>query len=183
MRTLFLCIAIAFSVAVCGQSFVVTPDGLKDSQDQEKTFVVINVEGLTAKQLFDNAMKYINKNYKNPENVIKGETESEYLKFITHVPNFLVVKNTGAKILIDANYTTELSFKDGKVKYEIIELDMYNPEHGYKVLFSGGAFDGYPIYNKKGDLKRPDTKKEIEIYFSAEISKLVETFKGKKDNW
>lgn len=185
MKKLILLTIIALSTMTYGQKFNVTPNGLRDLNDNEKTFVVINAEGKTAKQLYDNALKYINKNYKSPDDVIKGKTDGEYLKFITHVDNFLVVSNSGAKITINADYTIELNFKDGKAKFEVIALDMYAQTGGYKVLFTGGAFDGYPIYNKKGDLKRPETKTEIETYFNAQINSLSEFLLGKsdKDNW
>lgn len=109
----------------------------------------------------------------------------EYLKIITHVENFLIVNNSGAKISIDADYTYELSFKDGKVKFEIINLIMSAKNGGYKVLFTGGLFDGYPIYNKKGDLKRPETKSDIENYFNLQILKISEFLQGKnaEDKW
>jgi hypothetical protein len=56
---------------------------------------------------------------------------------------------------------------------------------GYSVLFSGGAFSGYPIYNKKGELKRDETKGEIEDYFNSQIHLLKEYLKGEtnNDNW
>jgi hypothetical protein len=185
MKRLILLTLIFTSVNMFGQTLNVTPDGLKDTNDSQKTFVVINCEGKTAKELYENSLKYINKNYKSPEDVIKGKTENEYLKFITHSPNFLIVKNSGAKIIIDANYTIELYFKDGKVKFEIIELDMHAPNGGYKVVFTGGPFDGYPIYNKKGELKRPETKTEIETFFNAQINLIAEFLKGSanQDNW
>jgi len=182
MKKIILLSLIAISTLSYSQKLSVTPNGLRDVNDNEKTFVVINAEGKTAKQLYDNALKYINKNYKSPDDVIKGKTDGEYLKFITHVSNFLVVNNSGAKIPIDADYTIELSFKDGKAKFEIIALDMYAQTGGYKVLFTGGAFDGYPIYNKKGDLKRPDTKTEIETYFNSQINSITEFLLGKSDN-
>jgi hypothetical protein len=184
MKNLLLFILLAFSTFTYGQKLNVTPNGLRDVNDIEKAFVVINADGKTAKQLYDNALKYINKNYKSPDDVIKGKTDGEYLKFITHVPNFLIVLNTGAKVLIDADYTVELSFKDGKVKYEVIYLNMYNSA-GYKVLFTGGIMEGFPIYNKKGELKRPDTKTELETYFNSQINSITEFLQGKSnnDNW
>lgn len=53
-----------------GQKLTVTPTDLKDEKDTEKTFIVLEADGLTAKQLFDNAKKYITGNYKNPKEVI-----------------------------------------------------------------------------------------------------------------
>lgn len=103
------------------------------------------------------------------------------MKFITHISDFLIVNNSGAKIKIDADYTIELNFKDGKVKFEILSLDMYAQNGGYKVLFSGGAFEGYPIYNKQGDLKRPETKIEIETFFNGTINSLSDFLLDKSD--
>lgn len=185
MKKTILLTFIMISTLSFGQRLNVTMNGLRDSNDNGKSFVVINAEGKTAKQLYDNAIRYVNKTYKNPENVIKGKTEGEFLKFITHVSNFLIVNNAGAKISIDGDYTIELNFKDGKVKFEVVSLDMYSRTGGYRVLFAGGAFDGYPIYNKKGELKRPDTKSEIEIYFNSQIFVIAEFLNGKStdDNW
>ena len=56
-------------------------------------------------------IKYINKAYKSPKDVMKGDVEGEYISFDTHASNFLVVKNSGVKVVIDANYTIELSEK------------------------------------------------------------------------
>ena len=185
MKKLILLSMVLIGFNSYAQKLNVTPNGLRDSNDSEKTFVVINAEGKTAKQLYDNAIKYVNKAYKNPEAVIKGKTDGEYLKFITHVSDFLLVNNSGAKIKINADYTIELNFKDGKAKFEVIALDMYSQNGGYKVLFTGGAFDGYPIYNKKGDLKREDTKNEIELYFNSQIKVITDALLGKdsNDNW
>lgn len=178
MKRLILLLLTALCTLTYGQKLVVTPDGLRDANDNEKTFVVLNAEGKTAKQLYDNAINYINKNYKSPDDVIKGKTEGEYLKFVTHVSKFLLVITARAKILIDADYTLELNFKDGNVKFEVISLDMYNTA-GYKVLFAGSTRKGYLIYNKKGELKRPDIKTEIENYFNSKINSLTEFLEGK----
>lgn len=115
MKNLILIFAIAFSLQAFGQKYVVTPNGLRDESNTENTYLVLEAEGLTAKQLFDNAIKYVNEKYKNPEEVIKGKTDGEYLKFDTYVSDFLLYNNSGAKIPIQATYTTELRFKDGKV--------------------------------------------------------------------
>lgn len=185
MKKIILLTFIAISSISFGQKLVVSPTGLKDANEPEKTFVIINAEGKSSNELYNNAIKYINKNYKSPNDVIKAKTEAEYIKFVTHVENFLVIKNSGAKIFINADYTCELTFKDGKVKFEIITLDMYGDKGGYKVLFTGGAFDGYPIYNKKGDLKRPETKNEIENYFNSQISSISDFLQDKNtaDKW
>ena len=178
-----------FLLGICtltySQNLTVTPNGLANKKDNSKTFIVIEAEGKTALQLYNNALKFINKTYKNPEKVIKGDIKGEYLKFDTHVSNFLTVKNSGANITINANYTIELNFKDDRAKFEIVTIEMPAQSGGYSVLFSGGAFSGYPIYNKKGALKRPDTKTEIENYFNTVIKSISDYLQEKNsdDNW
>jgi hypothetical protein len=182
MKKIILFAFMAINTITYGQKLTVTPTGLKNADELEKSFVVIVADGKISKELYDNALKYINKNYKSPDDVIKGKTDGEYLKFITHVENLLIIKNMGTKVQIDADYTCELSFKDGKVKFEIIALDMPADKGGFKVLFNGGAFDGYPVYNKKGELKRPETKSEIENYFNSQILTLSDFLQGKSSN-
>ncbi len=157
MKNLILILAIAFSSQVFGQKYLVTPNGLRDEKDVEKTYLILEATGLTAKQLYDNAIKYVNEKYKNPEEVIKGKTDGEYLKFDTYVSDFLLYNNSGAKIPIQATYTTELRFKDGKVKYEIISLDMKAKTGNYHILFSGGLMEGYIVYKKNGKLFKEKT--------------------------
>jgi hypothetical protein len=120
-------LTLAIFVNSFGQKLIVTPGGLRDEKNTEKTFVILEADSLTAKQLYDNAKKFITENYKNPKEVIKGETESEYLRFDTFVPEIFKYKNgTGvasAKITIKATYTTELRFKDGKVRSSFVRYD------------------------------------------------------------
>lgn len=185
MKNLILIYFITFSSIAFGQKLSVNPNGLRDEANTNNPYVVIEAEGKSAKQLYDNALNHINKSYKNPENVIKVKTEGEYIRFNTHVSSFIFVNNAGVKIPINVNYTIELSFKDGKAKLEVVDLDMYSETGGYKVLFTGGAFDGYPIYNKKGELKRPDTKSDIETYFNSQIDSIKASLLGisAKDDW
>ena len=113
--------------------------------------------------------------------------KGEYISFDTHVSNFLVVKNSGVKLPIDANYSIELSFKGDRVKLEVINLDMYHSS-GYKVLFTGGIMSSYPIYKKKKQkLIRPETKTDIESYFNNKINTikgyLLEEANTTDDDW
>src|SRR5665647_1370422 len=142
MKKTILFFLMLFSATVYGQNFIVTPDGLRDSVNLDKTFVVITVDSMSAMQLYNNAVKYFTKISKTPDKVFSVWIEGEHLKLVTNEPNFFFVNNSGAKISIDANYYTEINFKDGKVKFEIIQLDMYDSySKKYHVLFSGGIFD------------------------------------------
>lgn len=153
-----------------GQTLVVTPEGLRNTEELEKTFVVINVEGKTAKELYDASVKYIHKTYQDPDHVIKGNIENDFLSFSTHQPNFMTIKVSFLKLDYTIDYTCALSFKEGKVKFEITSIEMY--EKGkFPLLFKGqGALSAYYIYNPKNELKRQDAKDQIENYFNTQIA-------------
>lgn len=112
-----------------GQTFVLTLNGLRDSLNYENDFLVIIIKDKTSKQLYDNAIKFINKNIATPTESIKGNIVNEFVSFKTYIPNFYSTladtKSMGIKPFecrFDLIYLTELSFKDGKLKYKISDI-------------------------------------------------------------
>ena len=195
MKKLILLSAVLFCGATYGQKLVLTPNGLRDSLNTEKSYVILNIEGKSAKQLYDHAVKYINKSHANPKEAIKGQADGEYLKYQTHVPGAISFKNCFLKERYDKNYTIELNFKDGKVKFEIIDLDMTQRTQihmnkrtttGVNRLMVVGNSMNLGIFTSDGDLKRADAKAQIEKYFNNQISQLVYALSGNSkiaDNW
>ena len=182
-KQLFLLSFLLLNYIGFSQEYVVTPNGLKDKSNMENTFLIIETPDKIAAELYENAFKYINENYKNPDEVIKGKTENEYLRFETYVPQFTKVNNSGTKLDVSMKYTTELRFKDGKVRFEITALSITADNGGRSVEFSGSIWKGYPIYNKKnGDLKLPETKSEIENYFNTKVTEITNFLSDKKTN-
>lgn len=184
-KLILLSLVLLISICLNAQEFEVTPDGMKDKINTENDYLVIEAPNKSAQELYQNALKYIHQTYKNPEEVLKGQIENEYLKFETHAPQFLMVKNSGVKLLVSANYTTELRFKDGKVKYDLPVLEMTADNGGYPVTFQGSIWNGYPIYKKNGQLIREDAKTTIENYFNTQVSMLSDVFldKNTEDEW
>jgi hypothetical protein len=165
------------NIQLYGQSFTTTPNGLRNSDNTEQSYVVIEIEGKSAKQLFDNSKRYIIQTYKNPDFVQKGIIENEYIKFDTYTPYIATINAGLSKLKYDAKYVTELHFKDGKVKFEIINLKIETD--GAPLNFSpNGAFGGWYIFNKKGILKQESAKQEIETYFNEQIKNLSSYLKG-----
>lgn len=168
MKKIFFLLFLIVSNLSFGQLLIVTPSGLKDVNDNDKSFVVIQIKDKSAKQLYDESINFINKFYKSADDVIKGKIEGEYLKFVTYAPSFATMKNVIARPSLDAKFTTELSFKDGKIKYEIIELEIL-VEGGMPLHFVGSGISSFYIYNTKGKLVREDAKTGIERYFNGRI--------------
>lgn len=186
MKKIILLNFLFLSFVGFAQEFEVTPNGLKDKSNLENEYLVIETPNKSVTELYENAIKYINEKYKNPEKVIKGKTENEYLRFETYVGQFTKVNNSGVKLDISATYTTELRFKDGKVRYEITELNMTADNGGRNVYWKGSIWKGYPIYNKKDELRLEETKTDLENYFNAQVksvSDFLNDKKSEKDDW
>lgn len=176
--------AIVVTMLTYGQQFVVTPNGLHDANDSTKTFLIIPCEGKTAKELYDNAIKYIQQNYKNPQEVIKGQIESEYLSFETFSPSAISFKRSGGRATYNLTYRTEINFKDGRVKYEIQNIEI-EADDGNNLYFSGNNFTNVAIYNQKGGLKYEEAKTSVEDYFNSGIFVISHFLNGVKvvDEW
>lgn len=187
-KVIFLALVVVFSTSIFSQNvgFSVTRDGLRDINDETKDYIVINVENATAKELYDRAVKYVQEVYKSPDNVIKGNTQGEYLRIHTFASDFMRYNNSGAKISIDAEYYIELRFKDEKVRYEIVNLTMKGKNSSYEVKFSGGLMSGYVIYKNNGDLFKKEAKIDVENYFNGQVSSLLlylDNNNKTKDDW
>lgn len=119
-------------------------------------YVVIPFEGKTTAELYKKALQWFEVYYKNPSEVLKGKIENEYLRF-QGAKKGLVTMNALGRHPYDGKYTVEISFKDGKVKFDLINLEYYTPSSQYVV---GGwsslgfeSMEGY--FNKKGEWKAP----------------------------
>jgi len=170
LLTALICLASINSLA---QRFTVTPQGLKDSKDTSNTYLMIQSPNAGAKQLYDEALKYINENIPDPQKAITEQIDSTSIRFDVYVPELLIYNNSGAKIGIEAFYTTDLRFFDGRFRYEIINLQMKGQGTKYKLLFQGGFLEAYIVYNRKGKLFKTQTKWDIEDYFNNQVDKLA----------
>lgn len=170
-RLILTIVAIASAVSACAQRYEVTKDGLRDATSAEKSYLVLEAPGKTAEQLFKSAQKYIIQTFKNPDYVKKGDIDGEYLRFDTYTDRITMIKTNLVKLIYSGEYSVELGFKDGKVKYEVINLKIETdgtPLNWQKQ----GMLDGWWIFGKRGEVDQPTTKKEIEDYFASRVIEL-----------
>ena len=155
-------------ISVSSQVFKVTPKGLINNKGGNSTTII--ADNKTSKDLYEDALIYINETYQYPEEAIEGNVENKYIRFRTFIENFTTVKNGGVRISIDAEYSIALKFNEGEVEIFIEDLDLGG------LTWKGSVWKGYPIWNKKGKLRMPETKLFIETYFNNQIDVLSEIF-------
>jgi len=168
-----------------GQSFIVTQNGIESASDSSKNYVVITVDSLSALQLYQNAIAYINLNLEYPATAITRQVEGEILEF--NVPRQNVYIRSGTDIYA-IEYKVCLSFQDKRVKYEIQNFSMSNINmYGVWPVEFIGSYQIDGLYNKKRELKKKEFKKRIEQYFQEQVKIFTDYLKGIRDkdpdNW
>ena len=78
------------------------------------------------------------------------------------------------KINLDAKYTTEIRFKDNKIRYEISNIDIRTDNtHRHTIYFQSKGLTWYFYNSRTGKLKQPDLKEFTENYFNNSLNNLI----------
>jgi uncharacterized protein YdgA (DUF945 family) len=179
MRKTLLLIAVFVSTFGFGQKYVLTTDGLKDSENTDRTFLVVKFPGKTAKELYDRMLKYGEKNFKAPVTVIKDQVENESVILKTNLESFISIKYMGANTFYNVKFTTEISFKEGRIKYEVKDFEAGNARLKIPYVATKES-QWYGFYDQNKVLKMDAEKQKIEDYFDTQIKSMIE-FLNKKE--
>jgi len=181
--------------------------GVMSAQETEFTFdntkgmtdfVVTNVEGKIAPEIYKKVIEWIKITYKNPDKVILSTIENEYVRFegFSEVCYAMNVPLMG-KNYYDTKYQIEISIKDGKYKFDLIGMENYITPSQYSrggwttnTLFNGSIdkdFLDKNIYKKDGTLRSYYKYiNDVPQYFNDLNKSLVESITAtvkKSDSW
>jgi hypothetical protein len=161
-------------------------------------FVVANVEGKTAPEIYKKAIEWIKITYKNPDKVILSTIENEYIRFEGSSSSFYSI-NLGimGKSYQQTKYQIEISVKDGRFKFDIIGMENYTSPSQYSNggwtengLFNGNLTKEYlekSIYKKDGTLRSAwKYINDVPEYFNDLIKSLIDyvmVSQKKSDGW
>lgn len=119
MKKLFYSLLLITSLGFSQSTeFTFTKDGITD-------YLVVEVPGKTAAELYQQTISWINTYYKTPEKVIKAKIENDYIR-IEGFAQSLIVFNVIGKTRYDGLYQLEISFQEGKYKFDVISVDLLN---------------------------------------------------------
>ena len=178
MRKLILLLTlftITLNFAQDNKFFQLDKNGISD-------FVVTEVPGKTKEELYNQTLNWINKTYKNPDKVILGKVENDYIRIEGYSDNIYVLNTFGSENRTDSKYQIEISFKDGKYKFDVIELKYIASGYGWlDIPFSN-------FYKKDGEKKAMfKFSDKIPQYFNDLNKSLLNYIEGKseqlKNDW
>lgn len=126
MKKLFLLLLLA-SNFIWGQE-----TEFKFSKERFTDYVVIDCPGKTQAELYKKAVEWVMVNYKNPNEVLKAKIENDYFRINGFSRNLLCFNGMG-KTFYDAEYQIEVSFKDGKYKFDVVAVSLLNTKSDPKI--------------------------------------------------
>lgn len=140
--------------------------------------VVTSIEGLSSDDLKTKTKKWILTYYQNPDEVIKAEMDNsirlygactECLQYSVMVTHYYTVM-----------YNLEISFKDGRYKFDLHPTDLFYSRDGSRPMFNLSSF-----YRKKDGSVRSSYKKHHESLqnsIQAIYDSLYDYLTGKTEN-
>mgnify|MGYP004685380023 CR=1 FL=1 len=179
---LLVVLIILLSPTILKAQFVITPNGL--STEDNKDYIVITVEGKDKDTLYQEVLKYITKTYVSAKDVVSPvEGEMISINGIFQVKEVLVN--------YDVNYTINLEFRDGRIKYSLPQINYmigYYDSKEYQLTYntSNGGLGSVVlvgIYNKKGKVKRKGAKTTIEVFFNDSFNSLQDYLSSTEEDW
>lgn len=163
------------------KQFKISKEGMTD-------FVVVEKEGKQASEIYSKVIEWINRTYKNPKEVIKSEVKDEYVRFEGVKEGLYSYSILGFPYNNTVRYSIEILIKDGKYKFDIVEMAHYETPTKYK---SGGWYkiDTSFFYKKNGELKEGYKSNVLLIpYYFNELNKSLSDYISsskteRNDNW
>lgn len=158
------------------EKFVYNSDGLTQG-------LVVEIESVSQEDIYQKSINWIKESYNNPDEVIVTRIENEKIRFSGYERKCLMTKSLGMKGYNDVRYTVEVSFKDGKYRFEVISLESYTEPSSItrggwgqiNLVGNGlsGVFGRVKFYKKSGKIK------SVFKYYPENIERL---FNGLNDN-
>jgi len=156
------------------------PIGLLGSPSVLNDYVVITYDTTTNETTnYQRVYNWILETYKNPDEVIVGQSENQFIKINGFASNLYYRGMMLASE--DVRYSISFRFKDNKVKMELTSMESYTPPN-YKANISGGWSTLNAIYVHKTN-GQPKTAKArecvgvtdvmIEGYFNSLVYELT----------
>lgn len=165
--------------------FIVTPKGIRNGKDTSRSFITISIDS-SANYLYLSSVNYIQETFKNPDYVIKARIENEYLRYGVHEKNMLQFQIKKQTFPINASYSVELKFKDGKLRVEFLDIKLVAsndvPVYWVKTGSKMMGWSRQHIYDTDGSIEHMDEKNRIEEYFNGEVKK-IKDYILKKEKW
>lgn len=152
-------------------SFVFLKDGLTD-------FVVTSCPNKKQSELYRKTIDWVAVTYNVPKEVIKAQIENDYIRIEGYSENMLHLTTESGIFPIKSKYQIEISFKDGRYKFDVISVD-YKLAHWIEIDLSQSNV----YFEENTDILEKNNKSfpiDISTYFNNLNDKLKDFIQNKE---
>lgn len=186
---LILLLLVSFSKAQTNKYLKI--DSLGYHIGEENKGAIIEIPGKSSAEIYKELLNYINKTYKNPDEVIKAQTQNSYLRFEFVDYNMAFFKRAWVNINIGGKTSVEIDVKDGKVRISSITPTLYvNADDiaNRQGFYITGGMSTNSLYNKKlkpkKEMTKGEVKSQLENYYNLFIENIISFIsETKKNDW
>ena len=174
-----------YSISAFAQEsgFTLTKEGFTD-------YIVTECDGKTQSEIYRKTLNWISLTYNTPSEVVKSTIENEYIRIEGSSKNMIALNSFG-KDYCSATYQIEISFKDGKYKFDIIELKYFNKEGLSEPTWKEFNLNKASIYfDKRGQISNvfkylPDTLPQYLNNLNSSLKNFVmsDNIPSKREGW
>jgi hypothetical protein len=158
----------------------------------EDGYFIIKVKDKSASEIYSKLLDYVNKNFKNPDEVILAKTKDSYLRMEFIDYSMGIHKRSLTTMNVGGKTNLEFDIKEGKIRIKefVPEIYMNADDVTNRLSFqiTGGMLTN-SFYNKKLKPKKEylksGLKNQIENYYN-DLFKTIGSFlngESKKDDW
>lgn len=168
-KKLLLALTILLSKLLFGQEIPqlkLTPNGVEP--------IVVIIDSVNGSELYIKALNWVQETYKNPDKVLKANIENEKIRIDGFAIDAWWYKLLGMRNTYNMDYTIEISFKDGRYRFEYIIGQFYID--GGKVLYDYRNF-----YKENGEVRKSyiDAVPSLEITMNSLSKSFYNYLSGK----
>jgi len=88
-------------------------------------FLVLDKDGMSVADGYKMVTEWVNVYYNTPKEVIKGDVENEYIRIQGVGKNISCSMMMGVPSCQDIQYSVSVEFKEGKLKFQLTNLELY----------------------------------------------------------
>jgi hypothetical protein len=137
--------------------------------------------------LYKKTLDWVAISFKNPKEVIKAQIENDYIRLEGFKSKMLCINSLGTLACYDVKYQLEISFKDGKYKFDAISVDIIT-KTGTSTFPINGDVSAY--FKKNGEIRTsfklfPEALESTFNGLNKDLENFLksETIPSKKGDW
>lgn len=185
-KLLFLIIGLAIYQIGLAQNikFILTNAGTLVNQKDSSDFVVVNFDGKSKNEIFEEALKAVTMAYNSPKDII-SKVENEMISINGTNPSCTVYRSLGIPIYFGMDYVIKLQFKDGKMRINAPYISRWFADNAPNITPFSGWLKAQSVFkNGKPNPKKQYTIDGIEGSFNNLLNSIsASMFNQNKESW